>query len=226
MNFLMFGAPMAGKGTLANMLSEEYKLPTISMGDILRGSIARGDAEGVLAKSYMDQGKMVPNEVVCAMIKNRLAEPDVQNGFILDGFPRTPSQLEVFIKEKVTNIDVVVSLEVPYETLLTRVVGRRTCKDCGYIYNTNWNLGYEKCPKCGGAWSIRSDDNEETYKKRYEVYLSETLPILDYFKKEGKVIVVEGQSEPEESYQKMIDAFNESKIEGLNEFINGQYGKN
>ena len=110
MNFLMFGAPMAGKGTLANMLAEEYNLPTISMGDILRGSIARGDKEGILAKSYMDKGEMVPNEVVCAMIKNRLAEPDVQNGFILDGFPRTPSQLEVFVNEKVADIDVVVSL--------------------------------------------------------------------------------------------------------------------
>ena len=108
MNFLMFGAPMAGKGTLANMLAEERNLPTISMGDILRGSIARGDKEGILAKSYMDKGEMVPNEVVCAMIKNRLAEPDVQNGFILDGFPRTPSQLEVFVNEKVADIDVVV----------------------------------------------------------------------------------------------------------------------
>ena len=123
MKFLMFGAPMAGKGTLANMLAEDYGLPTISMGDILRGSIARGDAEGVLAKSYMDQGKMVPNEVVCAMIKNRLAMDDAKDGFILDGFPRTPDQLEIFVNEKIADIDVVVSLEVPYETLLTRVVG-------------------------------------------------------------------------------------------------------
>jgi len=221
MNFLMFGAPMAGKGTLANMLSEKYNLPTISMGDILRGSIARGDAEGVLAKSYMDKGEMVPNEVVCAMIKNRLAQPDVQNGFILDGFPRTPSQLEVFIKENVANIDVVVSLEVPYDTLLARVVGRRTCKDCGYIYNTSWGLGYEKCPKCNGEWGIRSDDNEETYQNRYNVYQKETLPILDYFKNEGKVVEVQGQEAPEESYNTMIKAFKESNIAGLKEFIEG-----
>ena len=221
MNFLMFGAPMAGKGTLANMLAEEYHLPTISMGDILRGSIARGDAEGVLAKSYMDKGEMVPNEVVCAMIKNRLAQPDVQNGFILDGFPRTPSQLEVFIKEKVADIDVVVSLEVPYEFLFARVVGRRTCKDCGYIYNTSWNLGYEKCPKCGGEWGIRSDDNEETYQNRYNVYQKETLPILDYFKSEGKVVEVQGQEAPEESYNTMINAFKNSNIAGLKEFIEG-----
>ena len=221
MNFLMFGAPMAGKGTLANMLAEEYHLPTISMGDILRGSIARGDAEGVLAKSYMDKGEMVPNEVVCAMIKNRLAQPDVQNGFILDGFPRTPSQLDIFVKEKVADIDVVVSLEVPYETLLTRVVGRRTCKNCGYIYNTSWGLGYETCPKCNGEWGIRSDDNEETYQNRYNVYQSETLPILDYFKGEGKVVEVEGQEAPEESYNAMINAFKQSNIKGLKEFIEG-----
>ncbi len=222
MNFLMFGAPMAGKGTLANMLAENYGLPTISMGDILRGSIARGDAEGVLAKSFMDKGEMVPNEVVCAMIKNRLAQPDVQNGFILDGFPRTPSQLEVFVKENVADIDVVVSLDVPYESLLARVVGRRTCKDCGYIYNTSWNLGYNECPKCGGEWGIRSDDNEETYQNRYNVYQKETLPILDYFKKEGKVVEVKGAEAPEDSYNTMIDAFKQSNIKGLKEFVEGK----
>ena len=163
MNFLMFGAPMAGKGTLANMLAEKYKLPTISMGDILRASIARGDKEGIMAKSYMDKGEMVPNEVVCAMIKNRLAEPDVKKGFILDGFPRTESQLEVFVNEKVADIDVVVSLDVPYDVLLSRVVGRRTCKSCGYIYNTSWNLGYEKCPKCGGTVQVRRAKNKKKY---------------------------------------------------------------
>jgi adenylate kinase len=217
----MFGAPMAGKGTLANMLAEKYNLPTISMGDILRGSIARGDAEGLLAKSYMDKGEMVPNEVVCAMIKTRLAQDDVQNGYILDGFPRTPSQLDIFVKEKVADIDVVVSLEVPYESLLTRVVGRRTCKDCGYIYNTSWGLGYEKCPKCNGEWGIRSDDNEETYQNRYNVYQKETLPILDYFKGEGKVVEVQGAEAPEESYNAMINAFKQSNIKGLKEFIEG-----
>lgn len=221
MKFLMFGAPMAGKGTLANMLSEKYNLPTISMGDILRGSISRGDAEGQLAKSYMDQGKMVPNEVVCAMIKKRLAEPDVKNGFILDGFPRTPDQLKIFVDENITDIDVVVSLEVPYETLLSRVVGRRTCKSCGYIYNTNWNLGYDRCPKCNGEWGIRSDDNEETYKTRYDVYNAETLPILDYFNGLGKVVTVTGDKDPEQSYKNMIDALLESNIKGIKEFIEG-----
>ena len=221
MNFLMFGAPMAGKGTLANMLSEDYNLPTISMGDILRASIASGDENGTLAKSYMDKGEMVPIEVVCAMIKKRLSQSDVQNGFILDGFPRTPEQLKVFVEEKITNIDVVVNVEVPYEVLLSRVVGRRTCKSCGYIYNTNWNLGYEKCPKCGGEFGMRSDDNEETYKNRYEVYQRETLPILDYFKQEGKVITVESESDPSDSYKNTLKALKESNINGLKEFIEG-----
>ena len=221
MKFLMFGAPMAGKGTLANRLSEKYDLPTISMGDILRASIARGDNEGRLAKNYMDKGEMVPNEVVCAMIKNRLAESDVHNGFILDGFPRTPDQLKVFVDEKITDIDVVVNLEVPYETLLSRVVGRRTCKNCGYIYNTSWNLGYNECPKCGGEWGIRSDDNEETYKTRFNVYQNETLPILDYFKDEGKVVNVVGDKDPEQSYNNMVEAFKASNIPGLKEFIEG-----
>lgn len=219
MKILMFGAPMAGKGTLAGMLSEDYGLPTISMGDILRNSVASGDEEGLKAKEYMDKGVMVPDEIVCAMIKKRLEQPDAKDGFILDGFPRTKSQLDVFIEQKVADLDVVVSLEVPYETLLSRVVGRRTCKKCGYIYNTSWNLGYEKCPKCGGEWGIRSDDNEETYKKRYDVYTEETLPILDYFKKIGKVVTVKGEEEPGESYENLLQAFEHSKIKGLKEFI-------
>ena len=215
MNFLMFGAPMAGKGTLANFLAEKYNLPTISMGELLRNTT------NPMVKEYQAKGIMVPMQIVLDVIKERLSQEDVQNGYILDGFPRTPEQLTAFVEQKIADIDVVVDLEVPYERLLERVTGRRTCKDCGYIYNTSWNLGYETCPKCGGEWGIRSDDNEETYKKRYEVYLSDTLPILDYFKKEGKVIVVEGQSEPEESYQKMIDAFKASDIKGLKEFIEG-----
>ena len=112
-------------------------------------------------------------------------------------------------------------MEVPYETLLSRVVGRRTCKSCGYIYNTSWNLGYKVCPKCNGEWGIRSDDNEETYKTRYDVYMSETLPILDYFKKEGKVVEVVGDKEPEQSYNNMVEAFKNSSIPGLKEFIEG-----
>ena len=219
MKFLMFGAPMAGKGTLANMLAEDYKLPTISMGDILRTSIASGDEIGTLAKSFMDKGQMVPIEVACAMIKKRLSEPDVQNGFILDGFPRTPEQLKVFVDEKITDIDVVVSIEVPYETLLTRVVGRRTCKSCGYIYNTSWNLGYEKCPKCGGEWGVRSDDNEETYKTRFDIYQRETLPILEYFKDLNKVVTVKGKDSPEQSYELMLNELRNSNIAGMKEFL-------
>lgn len=221
MKILMFGAPMAGKGTLANMLAEDYGLPTISMGDILRASIASGDENGKLAKSYMDKGEMVPSSVVCAMIKKRLAMPDVEKGFILDGFPRTPDQLKVFVDEKITDIDVVINIEVPYETLLTRVVGRRTCKSCGYIYNTSWNLGYERCPKCQGEWGVRSDDNEETYKNRFEVYQKETLPILSYFEELGKVITVEGQDEPKQSYECLINALKSSSIEKVREFIEG-----
>lgn len=215
MNFLMFGAPMAGKGTLANILAEKYNLPTISMGELLRNTT------NPTVKEFQARGEMVPMQIVLDVIKERLAEKDVQNGYILDGFPRTPEQLTEFVNQKIADIDVVVELQVPYERLLERVTGRRTCKSCGYIYNTSWNLGYETCPKCGGEWGIRSDDNEETYKKRYDVYLKETLPILDYFKKEGKVVVVEGQSEPEESYQNMIDAFKTSNIAGLKEFIEG-----
>jgi len=215
MNFLMFGAPMAGKGTLANMLSEDYDLPTISMGELLRNTT------NPVVKEYQAKGLMVPMQIVLDVIKERLNQKDVQEGFILDGFPRTPEQLKVFVEQNIAQIDVVVDLEVPYETLVKRVTGRRTCKECGYIYNTNWDLGYEKCPKCGGEWGIRSDDNEETYKKRYDVYINETLPILDHFKNEGKVVVVQGSEDPEHSYDNMIKAFENSDIEGLKDFIEG-----
>ena len=164
---------------------------------------------------------MVPMQIVLDVIKERLSQDDVKNGYILDGFPRTPEQLTAFVEQEIADINVVVNLEVPYETLLERVTGRRTCKECGYIYNTSWGLGYETCPKCGGEWGIRSDDNEETYKTRFDVYMKETLPILEYFKKEGKVVTVQGQSEPEQSYQNMIDAFKTSEIAGLKEFIEG-----
>ena len=215
MNFLMFGAPMAGKGTLANLLAEEYKLPTISMGELLRNTT------NPMVKEYQARGEMVPMQIVLDVIKERLSQDDVKNGYILDGFPRTPEQLTAFVEQEIADINVVVNLEVPYETLLERVTGRRTCKECGYIYNTSWGLGYETCPKCGGEWGIRSDDNEETYKTRFDVYMKETLPILEYFKKEGKVVTVQGQSEPEQSYQNMIDAFKTSEIAGLKEFIEG-----
>jgi adenylate kinase len=215
MNFLMFGAPMAGKGTLANALAEEYKLPTISMGELLRNT------SNPTVKEYQAKGIMVPMQIVLDVIKERLSQDDVKNGYILDGFPRTPEQLTAFVEQKIADINVVVNLEVPYETLLERVTGRRTCKECGYIYNTSWGLGYETCPKCGGEWGIRSDDNEETYKTRFDVYMKETLPILDYFKNEGKVVTVHGESEPEQSYNNMINAFKTSEIAGLKEFIEG-----
>jgi adenylate kinase len=215
MNFLMFGAPMAGKGTLANALAEEYKLPTISMGELLRNT------SNPTVKEYQAKGIMVPMQIVLDVIKERLSQDDVKNGYILDGFPRTPEQLTAFVEQKIADINVVVNLEVPYETLLERVTGRRTCKECGYIYNTSWGLGYETCPKCGGEWGIRSDDNEETYKTRFDVYMKETLPILDYFKKEGKVVTVQGEAEPEQSYNNMINAFKSSNIAGLKEFIEG-----
>ena len=215
MNFLMFGAPMAGKGTLANALAEEYKLPTISMGELLRNT------SNPMVKEYQAKGIMVPMQIVLDVIKERLSQDDVKNGYILDGFPRTPEQLNAFVEHKIADINVVVDLEVPYETLLERVTGRRTCKECGYIYNTSWGLGYEVCPKCNGEWGIRSDDNEETYKTRYDVYMKETLPILDYFKGEGKVVTVHGEAEPEQSYNNMINAFKTSDIAGLKEFIEG-----
>ncbi len=189
MIIIMFGPPAAGKGSVAGILSEKYNIPTISTGDMFRKYISNGSEIGKKANEYISQGQLVPDEITIEMVKERLSENDVKNGFILDGFPRTVKQaeeLDKFLKENNRDIDVVVKLEAPKEELLERITNRRICKnsDCKAVYNTKLNPPKVAgiCDKCGGPIVQRDDDKLESALNRLSVYDKETAPVADYYK--------------------------------------------
>lgn len=193
MRIILFGPPGVGKGTQAKVLSGDLKIVHIASGDILRAAIANGTELGKKAKSYMDRGELVPDDVVIGIIQDRLKEADAANGFILDGFPRTLPQAEalerVFEKAGI-KVDRVVSMEVEKAVLLERLTSRRVCRDCGAIYNLSVDrLENSSCPKCGGELYQRDDDKEETILRRFEVYRNQTKPVKDYYA--GKKLLVE-----------------------------------
>ena len=195
MKLILIGAPGAGKGTLSAPLKEKLGIPTISTGDLLRDAIANQTEEGIQAKKLMDQGLLVPTEVVFEMLKKRLQEPDAKNGYILDGFPRNLEQVKLL--DSYTEIDHVVNIVVGLDVILERLLGRRVCPKCKYIYNTGWGGDSVHCAKCGTEYVTRSDDNEETITKRYNLFVNETQPVIDYYNNLGKVINIES-SESEE----------------------------
>jgi len=195
MKLILVGAPGAGKGTLSVPLKEKLGIPTISTGDLLRDAIAKQTQEGIQAKKLMDQGLLVPTEVVFEMLKKRLQEPDAKNGYILDGFPRNLEQVKLL--ESYTDIDYVINIEVGLDVILERLLGRRVCPECKYIYNTAWGGDSKYCAKCGAEYIIRSDDNEETITKRYKLFVEETQPIIDYYDSLGKVINIKSAESSE-----------------------------
>lgn len=202
MKLILVGAPGAGKGTLSVPLKEKLGIPTISTGDLLRDAIANKTEEGMQAKKLMDEGKLVPTEVVFEMLKKRLAEPECENGYILDGFPRNLEQVKLL--ETYTDIDYVINIEVGLEVILQRLLGRRVCPDCKYIYNTSWGGDPIHCAKCGAEYITRSDDNEETISKRYKLFVEETAPIIDHYRNLGKVIDIrssEAQQVKEQAFE-------------------------
>ncbi|HKL93772.1 MAG TPA: adenylate kinase [Clostridia bacterium] len=181
-NIVLLGAPGAGKGSQAVLIAKEYNIPHISTGDILRKNIKEQTELGRLAKSYIDAGALVPDEVVIDLVNVRLKENDAQNGYILDGFPRTLKQAEEL--SKVAKIDVAINIIVPFDVIINRLSGRRVCS-CGETYHTSTLLGNENCKKCGGKLFIRDDDKPETVKARLEVYSKQTAPLIDYYEKTG-----------------------------------------
>jgi len=196
MNLILLGAPGAGKGTQAEIISDHLQIPTISTGNIIREALKSGTEMGVKAKSYMDAGQLVPDEVVIGIIQDRLAEDDCQNGFILDGFPRTIPQAEALDRMGIV-IDRVIDIEVADETIARRVSGRRVCLKCGATYH----LDYKKpavegvCDRCGDTLVQRKDDMPETVQDRLKVYHEQTEPLKDYYEACGKLVIVEGQEE-------------------------------
>ncbi len=197
MNLILLGAPGAGKGTQAKMISEKYGIPQISTGDMLREAVAKGTELGKKAKEYMDRGELVPDEVVIGIVRERLQQPDCSKGFILDGFPRTIAQAEALDKmldELGMKIDAVINIAVPEEEVVKRIVNRRTCRKCGAVYHLIYNPPKEdnKCDKCGGELYQRDDDKEETVRERYRVYKENTEPLIDYYRKKGVLYDVDG----------------------------------
>ena len=189
MKVIFLGAPGSGKGTHATRVKTELGVPHISTGDIFRANIKGGTPLGLLAKSYIDKGALVPDEVVIKIVEDRLSQEDCKGGFILDGFPRTISQAEAL--EAITPIDVVINLVVEDEAIVKRVAGRRMCR-CGETYNIAFLNGSTTCAKCGGELYQREDDKEETVKSRLAVYHSETAPLIDYYAKKGVLKNVDG----------------------------------
>ena len=190
MNIILLGAPGAGKGTQAIRLAERYNIPHISTGDIFRSNIKEQTPIGVIAKSYIDKGQLVPDEVTVQIVKERLEKEDCKNGYLLDGFPRTVAQAEAL--SEFSEINAVVNIDVPLGKLLRRITGRRICRDCGGSYHVDFLGGKENCLKCGGELTQRADDNEETVKSRLDVYVAQTAPLTEYYEEKGVLITVDG----------------------------------
>ncbi len=200
MNIILLGAPGAGKGTQAAVICEKLNIPTISTGNIIREALKNGTEMGLKAKSYMDAGKLVPDEVVIGIVKERLAKDDCANGFILDGFPRTIPQAEALDAMGVV-IDKVIDIEVADEVIVNRLSGRRVCEKCGRPYHLESLKPKVEgiCDDCSGTLVQRKDDSIETVKARLDIYHNETEPLKDYYAKQNKLVIVEGQDTVEDT---------------------------
>lgn len=209
MNLILLGAPGAGKGTQAEIICEKFSIPSISTGNIIRESVKNGTEMGIKAKSYMDSGELVPDDVVIGIIKERLAQPDCNNGFILDGFPRTIPQAEALDAMGV-RIDRVVSIEVADDKIAARMSGRRVCSNCGASYHTEYKKPAKDgvCNFCNGELIQRKDDAPETVIERLRVYHEQTEPLKGYYEKAGKLRLVQGQEEVADTTALTLAALN------------------
>ena len=210
MKIIMLGAPGAGKGTQAKMIAEKYQVPHVSTGDIFRANIKNGTELGMEAKKYMDQGLLVPDELTCDLVMDRIQQDDCKNGFVLDGFPRTIPQAEALdaaltkIGEK---MDYAIDVDVPDENIVNRMSGRRACLDCGATYHiVSLPPKTEgKCDHCGSDLVLREDDKPETVQKRLTVYHDQTQPLIDYYKNQGILKSVDGTQPMEAVFTAITD---------------------
>ncbi len=205
-NLILLGPPGAGKGTQASRIVEDYGVPHISTGDILRSAVKNQTHMGLEAKRYMDAGELVPDEVVIGIVKDRLQEPDTANGFLMDGFPRTIPQaraLDASLADLSRDVSRVVAVLVPDDELVKRLSGRRICRECQTPYHVYANPSQREgvCDKCGGELFQRDDDTEATVRNRLNVYAEQTEPLIDYYDEQGLVARIDGQQTPDKVYE-------------------------
>ncbi len=211
MRLVLIGAPGSGKGTQAKFLIEKYNIPQVSTGDLLRAAVAAQTPLGRQAKAVMDAGQLVPNDIVIGMIRERIMRPDAENGFIMDGFPRNLEQaeaLDTLLANLGRPIDAVLQINVDFDLLMQRMVGRLTCLSCGTLFNsfTNPPAIDSQCDNCGGTLHHRSDDNEETIDRRLRVYETHTQPLTAYYSSKGNLHVIDGQGTVEEVKKRIKSA--------------------
>ncbi|HIQ73092.1 MAG TPA: adenylate kinase [Candidatus Cottocaccamicrobium excrementipullorum] len=209
MKLVMLGAPGAGKGTQAKRIAAKYQIPHISTGDIFRANIKAGTELGMKAKSYMDQGQLVPDEVTIGMLLDRISQDDCAGGYVLDGFPRTIPQAESLTKALASRgekLDYAVNVDVPDENIVTRMSGRRACLGCGATYHIVYNAPKKEgiCDVCGEKLVLRDDDKPETVQKRLAVYHDQTQPLIDYYKQEGILAEVDGTQDMDKVFQDIV----------------------
>lgn len=209
MNLILLGAPGAGKGTQAEVICKALNIPTISTGNMLRAAVKAGTEYGLKAKATMDAGALVSDDIVIGILKDRIKEPDAQNGFILDGFPRTVPQAEALDAMGV-KIDKVIEIFVPDETIQKRLSGRRVCLDCGATYHVDFKPSKVEgvCDVCGKELVIRKDDQPETVISRLKTYHEQTAPLKDYYEAQGKLKTVVGQENVEDTSKLTLEAVN------------------
>lgn len=198
MKIVLLGAPGAGKGTQAVRLAERYNVPHISTGDIFRKNIKERTPIGIEAKSYIDKGQLVPDEVTIKIVRDRLNADDCKNGYLLDGFPRNVLQAKAL--DEFSEVEKVVNIDVPLHKLMNRITGRRVCGKCGESYHVDYLDGKKECGKCGGDLMQRADDNEETVKSRLDVYVAQTAPLVDYYKGRGVLVDIDGDGSVDEVF--------------------------
>lgn len=209
MNLILFGPPGAGKGTQAQKIVDCYHIPQISTGDILRASVKENTPLGKKAKGFMDQGQLVPDEIVIGIIEERLKSKECEAGFILDGFPRTIAQaktLKAILDRMGKKIDIVLNLQVDSEELIRRLTGRRTCKECGAMYHILFNPSKKEgvCDRCGGPLYQREDDNEGTIRARLKEYEEQTTPLIQYYEGEKVLRSIQGKGGPDQIFQQIV----------------------
>ena len=214
MKIIMLGAPGAGKGTQAKKIAEKYQIPHISTGDIFRANIKGGTELGMKAKTFMDQGMLVPDEITIGMLMDRIGQEDCSNGYVLDGFPRTIPQAESLTKalaERGEKVDYAINVDVPNENIINRMSGRRACLGCGATYHITFNPPVKEgiCDTCGQELVLRDDDKPETVKKRLDVYHQQTQPLIDYYKNAEVLAEVDGTLPMDAVFQGIVEILGE-----------------